>query len=55
MSKDKCLSRFDTISQPSTKFVVIDASFQTFGMQLNKDFEQSEIEILLLWGSKIGS
>lgn len=37
MSKDKCLSRLDTVSKPSTEIIVINASFQAFGMQLNQN------------------
>ena len=51
MSENESFGRLDTVSKPRAEVIVVDACLETLSVQLDQDFKQCEIEILLLCGT----
>ena len=48
MAEEECFGWLDTVAQPAHKVVIVDASLESLGVELDQDFQKCEVEILLL-------
>ena len=53
MAEEKCFCWLDGIAKPCTEVVVVNTSLEALSVQLDHDFKQCEVKVLLLGGTKI--
>ena len=53
VAEEKCFCWLDCAAKPSTEVTVADPSFQALCVQLNQNFKQGEVKVLLLRGAKV--